>query len=128
MKNFFRCVRLGMGWLPGFGNHPGTKILTVFVLAGLLAGAQRGGLLGAIVGAAVMLVGIGWIYVLGAYDRGKDYTAIRSRQDYERQLANASIADRRRVAQYLRSLHDSSEPCDQPWMLRAAELLEGGEK
>lgn len=65
--------------LPHVGSHPGTGFLAVFVLAGILAGSQRG-LLPAACGGIVMLVGMGFIYLCGAYYRAEESDRLSRRE------------------------------------------------
>lgn len=65
--------------LPHVGSHPGTGLLAVFVLAGILAGSPRG-LLPAAFGGIVMLVGMGFIYLCGAYCRAEESDRMSRRE------------------------------------------------
>lgn len=65
---FLRQAIRGCGTLPHVGEHPGTLMLIAFLLMGALAG-EKGGWRGCIIGAAVMALFIGPIFLWGAYDR-----------------------------------------------------------
>lgn len=66
MKWIRQTIR-GCGTLPHVGRHPGNEWMAVFVGAGSLAGSA-GGWIGAAVGAGVMLIWLGPIYLRGAYE------------------------------------------------------------
>lgn len=70
----FKDIAIGCRDLPEYGEHPGTVILAVMVVAGLFAGGLVGGL--------VMLLIFGPIYLMGAHDRGR---AFRMDQDSGRE-------------------------------------------
>lgn len=58
----------------GIPGHPGTPVLAVCVALGALAGAEgRGGdaFLGALIGASVMLAGLGPLWLFGAWKGGE---------------------------------------------------------
>ena len=63
----------GIGYLPGYGSHPGTKIVLILIALSTIAGARTGGLPGAIFGATIMTVTMGGIYLWGAYNRYRSY-------------------------------------------------------
>lgn len=71
-----RRIVAGCGSPPGYGPHPGTPFLIAMVVFGAWSGLQRGLLAGAI-GAAVMLVVFGSMYLIGAHSRGRDSEAAR---------------------------------------------------
>lgn len=66
-----RHVIRGCGFVPGYGNHPGTATLGLFVAMGGGVGASRGDLGIALGGALLMLVVFGPMYLYGAYDRSR---------------------------------------------------------
>lgn len=61
----------GMGTLPHVGEHPGTRLLLYWIAAGALAGGIKGGFVGILGGAAIMIMGLGPLYLWGAYDRAR---------------------------------------------------------
>lgn len=67
-----RRVLRGMGYLHGYGHHPGTATLVLFVVMGTIAGAERGAAR-AVIGAGVMLAVFGPMYLIGAHGRGRDH-------------------------------------------------------
>lgn len=73
MKRTLYIVRLGMTNLPGLGSHPGLIPLIYMVALGALAGAMTGSALRAFVGAVLMLLGFGTLYLVGAYERGVEH-------------------------------------------------------
>jgi len=70
MLKFFRHVFRGVGYLEGYGDHPGTLWLCTFILMGGLAGA-RGGIWGFLGGAAFMALFMVPIYIFGCVSRSK---------------------------------------------------------
>ncbi len=67
---------LGLTNLPEYGPHPGTIPLILFTLMGGIAGTSRRNIspfYGFLIGAIIMLFCFGGFYLLGAYERGKDY-------------------------------------------------------
>lgn len=71
MKNFFRHVRRGAGYLEGYGNHPGTDMVVMMILVCGLAGAQRGSWSGFFGGLVIGAVFILPFYIMGCVDRSK---------------------------------------------------------
>lgn len=65
-----RSIKRGMGYVPGYGEHPGTPILIFFTVLGGLGGGMEHGIWGMIVGAATFLGVMGIPYLIGAYERG----------------------------------------------------------
>lgn len=63
MTVFTRIWR-GMHWSKRYGSHPGTVPVGVLVVLGWLVGGFTG--------ASVMAVMFGPLYILGAYQRGKE--------------------------------------------------------
>ena len=53
------------------GQHPGTRLLLYWIAAGALAGGIKGGFVGILGGAAIMIMGLGPLYLWGAYDRAR---------------------------------------------------------
>lgn len=68
-----RKIRRGAGYLPGYGEHPGTPLLIMMVLMGILAGAGRGSIRAALGGGAVMLVVFGPLWCMGCVGRANAY-------------------------------------------------------
>jgi len=65
-----RSIKRGMGYVPGYGEHPGTPILIMFGFLGGIAGAMSHGFWGMLSGAALFLGVMGIPYLIGAYERG----------------------------------------------------------
>lgn len=63
----------GAGYLEGYGKHPGTDMLLVFILMGGLAGAGKGGWPGFFGGALVMILFMGPLWIIGCVGRARDY-------------------------------------------------------
>lgn len=82
----------GTRTLPHVGNHPGTYCLLWLIGFGVLAGAKSGGLAGALAGLAVMSLGVGPIYLWGAYDRTRLSDALEEREVSSKQNAPQSGA------------------------------------
>lgn len=61
----------GMGTLPHVGEHPGTGLMLNWIAAGTLAGGIKGGIVGILGGATIMIMGLGPLYLWGAYDRAR---------------------------------------------------------
>lgn len=59
-----RAIIRGMGYVEGYGDHPGTVPLIFFLLLGLVASRSW-------VGPAIMGLAFGPFYLWGAYERGK---------------------------------------------------------
>lgn len=66
--NVFQKTIKGMGYLEGYGEHPGWSMLALFVGLGAVAGIPNG-ILNILSGALVMLVGVGCVFAFGAYSR-----------------------------------------------------------
>ncbi len=58
--------------LPGYGPHPGTGIMIVLIIAGGLAGADRG-LWGSLFGAAFMSLVVVPAWLAGCVGRAREY-------------------------------------------------------
>jgi hypothetical protein len=58
-----KAIYRGIGYVEGYGSHPGTPFLLILLMAGLLAGG--------FVGVLIMAIFVVPIYLIGAYDRGK---------------------------------------------------------
>lgn len=65
-------IRKGCGYLEGYGNHPGTGILLGLIVIGGIIGLQKG-FFGSFIGATMMGSVFGTCYLVGAYDRGKNF-------------------------------------------------------
>jgi hypothetical protein len=63
MLHVLRQTVRGCGTLPHLGDHPRTLVLVVICSLGAVAGG--------LVGAAILAVGFGIPYLLGAYDRAE---------------------------------------------------------
>lgn len=66
----------GCGYLPGYGSHPGTGALFLFIAMAAVAGL-RAGWRGALLGACVMGAVFGPMYLYGAYDRARSFDRAR---------------------------------------------------
>ena len=66
-----RRVIAGCGYLEGYGHHPGTAIMCLFIIAATAAGAHRG-YTGALVGALISCGVLVPLYLAGAYGRAKE--------------------------------------------------------
>ncbi len=62
----------GCFYLPGYGTHSGTPILIGLIIIGALAGVE-GGWKKSLVGAAIMALFFGPMYLIGSYERAKDF-------------------------------------------------------
>jgi hypothetical protein len=71
--NFLTHAIRGCRDLPGYGPHPGTLTLGIYVIAAALAGVRNGGWNGFFGSAAIGLACLGPFYLYGAYSRSKDY-------------------------------------------------------
>lgn len=67
--SFLRKVRMGAGYLPGQGEHPGTGTVVFLTLLTGLAGAQSGGLVGFAVGCAIGSAVYGPMWIAGCIGR-----------------------------------------------------------
>jgi len=65
VRDIVRDTLRGCGYLPGYGEHPGTLILLLLVAYGALAGGAGG--------AAIMAGICVPAYLVGAHDRGRRY-------------------------------------------------------
>jgi hypothetical protein len=70
MSKIKQIIR-GCGYVSGYGSHPGTLPVILFILLGGLAGIERGGLFGFLGGCIFMSLFLVPIYLFGAYERGK---------------------------------------------------------
>lgn len=70
--NIFRHIIRGAGYLEGYGHHPGTGMLLLFIFIGGIAGAERGGWAGFFGGMAFSSVFFLPLYIWGCIDRSKD--------------------------------------------------------
>lgn len=66
-----RQIVRGMGKLPHVGAHPGTTLMLNWIAAGAIAGGMSGGIVGIVGGAAIMILGLGPLYLWGAFDRAR---------------------------------------------------------
>ena len=81
MKFIKQTIR-GCGTLPHFGSHPGTGWLILFIALGALAG-RNGGIYGILGGAGIMALGMGPLYLYGAYSRAVESDEIVKREKSE---------------------------------------------
>jgi len=79
MKIIGRIWR-GLGYLEGYGDHPGVGMFWIFCFMGAAAGASNktittptGHFIGAAVGFLLMALFMGSILCWGAHDRAKEY-------------------------------------------------------
>lgn len=79
MKRIKQTVR-GCGYLPHCGEHPGTGVLFILVLGGAAVAGKAGGLGGVVLGAAVMLLVYGPLYLYGAYTRAVENDRMKERK------------------------------------------------
>jgi hypothetical protein len=63
MMHILRQTIRGCGALPHLGDHPGTFVLLMLCILGALAGGW--------IGAGIMALVFGSMYLLGAYDRAE---------------------------------------------------------
>jgi hypothetical protein len=70
MKKIFTQIIRGCGDLPYVGEHPGTPVMILMMLAGGGAGI-KGGMSGFLAGICFMAVFILPIYLYGAWDRAE---------------------------------------------------------
>jgi hypothetical protein len=73
MFKFFRRVIKGAGYLEGYGHHPGTLLLAVFILCCGLAGIKNGKVFGFFGGMAFGAICMGPFYIIGCVERAKGY-------------------------------------------------------
>ena len=69
--NIIRHIIRGAGYLEGYGHHPGTGIMLLFIFIGGLAGVQRGdwaGFFGGMILSAIFYLPL---YCWGCIDRSK---------------------------------------------------------
>lgn len=70
MMRMVRLICSGLGTLPGVGSHPGLPLFGALVLvAAFHGGGVSGGAVGALIGAAIMVFGLGPFLLYGAYRR-----------------------------------------------------------
>ena len=70
--NIFRHIIRGAGYLEGYGTHPGTEVVCIFILVGGLAGIEKGGLFGFIGGCIFASIFFLPLYIVGCIDRSKE--------------------------------------------------------
>jgi hypothetical protein len=74
MNKLFKDMIRGMGYLPGYGYHPGTFVLVFLTISGGLAGIDRDpSFIGFLFGSAAMLTIFLPVYLHGAISRSRDY-------------------------------------------------------
>jgi hypothetical protein len=71
MKIIRHIIR-GAGYLEGYGHHPGTSTILLFIFIGGLAGAQRGSWAGFFGGMILSAMFYLPLYIWGCIDRSKD--------------------------------------------------------
>jgi len=72
MRILLRCWQ-GCFYLPGYGPHPGTKLIIIVIAMGACAGMQDAGWIGAAVGAVFMALVYVPFYLIGSYNRAKAF-------------------------------------------------------
>ena len=78
MKIIRHIIR-GAGYLEGFGHHPGTGMLFLFIVMVGLAGAQRGGWSGFIGGCVFSSIFFLPMYFHGCIERSKESDRVQKR-------------------------------------------------
>lgn len=76
MLKTLRRIKIGAGYLDGYGEHPGTVVMIALIAACTLAGTgnvNMGPLPGAILGFCVSLAIFLPMWIVGCIDRAKDY-------------------------------------------------------
>ena len=71
-NGFFKRIRMGAGYLPGYGDHPGTETVVFLVLLTGAAGLHAGWI-GFVGGCGLGLVVYGPMWVAGCVGRANDY-------------------------------------------------------
>lgn len=74
MKTIKRIFR-GMGYLEGYGHHPGNMLMITMILMCAVTGGMNGGLRGFFSGMGIVLIGMLPMYIHGCYARSVDYEA-----------------------------------------------------
>ena len=77
MKTIKHIIR-GMGYLEGFGYHPGNAFLFVMIIMGGIAGL-KGGVSGFFGGMGIILVGMLPLYLSGCHARSVAYEKDKER-------------------------------------------------
>lgn len=72
----------GCGYLDGYGYHPGSCFVAFLIALGAAAGAEGGGA-GSLSGAVVMAATFGSLYLVGAYERAKDFHSQNNKKNDE---------------------------------------------
>lgn len=67
-------VRMGAGYLPGYGSHPGTGLCVAFIIAAGVAGTEQG-FVGFVGGLFVGSLIFGPIWLAGCLGRADEYLA-----------------------------------------------------
>ena len=69
IKHIKRILK-GCGYLEGYGTHPGTEWIMLFIFVGFMVGISDGTFYG-FLGAGLFALFFGPIYLYGAWSRGK---------------------------------------------------------
>jgi len=72
MRKVLKQIRMGAGYLPGYGDHPGTFTLLLMIGMGAWAGIDHGPL-GMVMGAVFMFAFFGPIWCIGCISRANAY-------------------------------------------------------
>jgi hypothetical protein len=72
VREFITRIRRGAAYSDKYGNHPGTLLFICFVCLGAVAGmSKENPISGPLVGASMILVVLGPVWLYGCYQRGK---------------------------------------------------------
>ena len=81
MIKFIKDAWRGAGYLEGYGDHPGTGMLIVFILMGGITGMQRGGLWGFLDGCLIMVLCFGPLWIAGCIGRARSYDRYNNKEE-----------------------------------------------
>jgi hypothetical protein len=70
--NILRHAVRGCTDLPGYGPHPGTKVLLIYMIFAGFAGTDKGGINGFVGGMLIAMACLGPFYLIGAVSRSRD--------------------------------------------------------
>ncbi|WP_156883392.1 hypothetical protein [Salipiger mucosus] len=79
MKNLFKDIRRGSGYLPEYGTHPGVWFAVVMTLITGIVGFERG-VGGGLIGLAVGAVVYGSIFIVGAISRARAHDRLMGKR------------------------------------------------
>ena len=82
--NIFQKIAMGAGELDGYGDHPGWGMLFFGAWIGALGGMASYGWVGGLIGALVMLVFFGPLFLVGCVNRANSFLARARRQAAEK--------------------------------------------